>query len=96
MSSDDGSLAHDVQLALAVGDEKLRQGHLEVAAVTDPRAGALVDVMRNAGEPFNRHSGLEPVIRWEWYPPEFRETVHAILDAERVATSASSGTGWEG
>ncbi|WP_167042837.1 GPP34 family phosphoprotein [Salinibacterium sp. ZJ454] len=64
--------------------------------VVDPRAGALVDLMRNAGDRFNRRRGLEPVIRWEWYPAELRETVAAILEVEKLATSSASGTAYEG
>ena len=75
---------------------RLDTAWLHPDAVADPRAGAFVDLLRNAGEPFNRRRELEPVIRWEWYPAGIRETVLAILDEEKLATSAASGTGYEG
>lgn len=75
---------------------RLDTAWLNPGAVTDPRSGAFVDLLRNAGERFSRGAGRDPVIAWEWYPEEVRDTVAAILDAERTTTSASSGTGYEG
>ena len=66
--------------------------------VTDPRSGAFVDLLRNAGDPFNRRQEQEQeaVIRWEWYPSELRDTIQGILEAEKLATGAGPATGWEG
>ena len=52
--------------------------------VTDPRLGALVDVLRNSNDGFRGEQGVQPVIRWEWYPQDARDAVYAILWAERL------------
>ena len=75
---------------------RLDTAWLNPGAVTDPRSGAFVDLLRNAGRQFSRGAEGEPVIVWEWYPEEVRDTVAAIFEAERITTSASSGTGYEG
>lgn len=56
--------------------------------VSGPRAGAFIDVLRNGADVYSGEQGLHPYIRWEWYPEEVRETVHAILQAERIQFSA--------
>jgi len=75
---------------------RLDTAWLKPDSVTDPRSGAFVDLLRNAGERFNRGAQHETVISREWYPAEVRDTVATILEAERLTTSASSGTGYEG
>ena len=88
------SIADEPQYRASV--HRLDTAWLNHGAVADPRSGAFVDLLRNAGERFSRGAEGEPVIVWEWYPEEVRDTVVTILEAERITTSASSGTGYEG
>lgn len=95
-----GSLLHP----LTIEDEqqqrasvyRLDSAWLVPDSVTDPRAGAFVDIMRNAAGSFSRRREIEPVIRWEWYPSEVRDTIHEVLEGERYLTSSGAGSGWEG
>lgn len=59
-------------------------------AVTDPRAGALVDLMRNGGPQFRggRERPLKTNIVHEWYPSEARRTIDGVLYALRVRTAS--------
>lgn len=76
---------------------RLNSAWLKPDAVTDPRSGAFIDVLRNAGDQYSREAGKHgAVIAWEWYPRGMRDTIYAILDAERIANSLSSGAGYEG
>lgn len=96
--------AGGLRSALSIADEeqyraavyRLNAAWLNPDAVTDSRSGAFVDLLRNASERFSRGADQEPVIKWEWYPAAVRDTVAAILQAERITASASSGTGYEG
>lgn len=88
------SIADEQQYRAAV--YRLDTAWLKAETVTDPRSGALVDLLRNAGQRFSRGAEREPAIKWDWYPDGVRDTVETILEAERVTTSASSGTGHEG
>lgn len=76
--------------------QRLDTAWLNPEGVTDARSGAFVDLLRNAGERFSRGAQHEPTVRWDWYPEGPRQTVIAILEAERITASASSGTGYEG
>lgn len=104
-----GAIARDgkfggLKTTLTISDEqqhrdalqRLDKAWLGLEQVTDARSGAFIDLMRNAGERFSRGAQHEPVVRGNWYPDGVRETVAAILEAERIAASASSGTGYEG
>lgn len=55
--------------------------------VTDPRLGGIVDAMRNSGDLYSGELGLHPRIRWEWYPPEHRDLVEALLVGEYLNTA---------
>lgn len=61
---------------------RVDRARLAPQEVSDPRLGALVDVLRNSDDRFRGETGLQPTIRWEWYPKEVTETVNAILWAE--------------
>ena len=56
--------------------------------VTDPRAGALVDLMRNGSVPFRGEAARGEEIEHEWYPAGTRATVNGLLWAERVRTAS--------
>ena len=57
-------------------------------SVADPRTGAFIDVLRNGADSYSGEQGLQPRILWEWYPAAMRDTIHAILQAERIQFSA--------
>lgn len=86
---------------LAVVDEqqcqaamrRLDSAWLKPDAVTSPRNGAFVDLLRNAGARFNRGAEQESIIRWQWYPTEIRDTVQAILYTERILSTPPSAAG---
>ena len=64
--------------------------------VSSPRDAALVDLVRNANENFRIDDGTGPTTFRDWYPPELRDTIVAILEVEGVLTSAGGGGGYEG
>lgn len=68
----------------------LNQADLFPDAVTNPRAGALIDLMRNGGPRFRggRERPLTTNIVHEWYPPEVRPTIDGVLYALRVRTAS--------
>lgn len=70
----------------------LNRADLFPTKVTDPRAGALVDLMRNGGPHFRggRERPLTTQILHEWYPPEVRPTIDGVLWA-LTARTASGG-----
>jgi hypothetical protein len=54
--------------------------------VTDPRIGAVVDILRNSGNIYRGATGPQQPRTEEWYPAEVSETVDAILRAEHYLT----------
>jgi len=70
--------------------DMLNQADLAPTAVTDPRAGALVDLLRNGGPAFrsDRERPLTTNIVHEWYPPETRPTIDGVLYALQVRTAS--------
>ena len=57
--------------------------------VDDARTGAFIDVLRNGATSFTGESGPRSHIEWEWYPPQSRETIESILQAEATRFSYS-------
>jgi hypothetical protein len=55
--------------------------------VTDPRLGGIVDAIRNSGERYKGELGVQPRIRWEWYPAEHRDLIEALLAGEHLNTA---------
>src|SRR5690606_7131288 len=94
LHSRSGSLIIDDQAQRTPVRARLDGAWKDPEAVTDPRVGALVDIMRNVGQPFSirdpNGQGLEPVLHREWYPPELQDTIEAILTASMVLTSGSA------
>lgn len=88
------SIADEAQHRAAVF--RLDTAWLKPETVTDPRSGAFVDLLRSADQRFSRGAEREPIVKWNWYPEAVRDTVSTIFATERVTTSASSGTGYEG
>jgi hypothetical protein len=62
--------------------DKLDRARALPDQVTDPRTGALADVLRNAGNLFDGGPGIGPRMLREWYPENVRDTVDAILQGE--------------
>lgn len=65
---------------------KLDRARTQPDSVDDPRTSALVDLMQNAGNLYVGDAGLEPRMMREWYPPDVRDTVDAILQGESLVS----------
>lgn len=52
--------------------------------VNDPRVGAVVDLLRGGGNLYRGGFGQLDLIAGDWYPAEVRDTIAAILKAERL------------
>lgn len=65
---------------------KLDRARAKPDEVDDPRTGALVDVVQNAGNFYIGDTGPQPRMMREWYPPEVRDTVDAILQGEALVS----------
>ena len=68
--------------------EMLDTARRQPGAVTDPRSGALVDLMRNGAPQFRGEGVRGAEIEHEWYPREARATVNGLLWAQRVRTAS--------
>jgi len=54
--------------------------------VTDPRVGAVVDLLRNGGNLYRGATGPQEKRTENWYPAPVSETVDAVLRAEHYLT----------
>lgn len=55
--------------------------------VSDPRLGAVIDVVDHFGEAFSPEFSARPFIPRAWYPESVRTTIGHILRAETLVTS---------
>ena len=55
--------------------------------VTDPRLGAVIDVVDHFGEAFSPEFSARPFVPREWYPEPVRDSIGQILRAEALVTS---------
>lgn len=54
--------------------------------VTDPRLGAVIDVVDHFGEAFSPEFSARPFVPRQWYPESTRATIEQILRAEMLVT----------
>jgi hypothetical protein len=79
-----GYLAITDERAVAIAKHPANRARSMPDIVTEPRWGGIVDALRNSGERYKGESGLQPRIRWEWYPAEHRDAIEALLAGEHL------------
>lgn len=82
-----GYLAIEDERAVAVARHPADRARSMPEIVTEPRWGGIVDALRNSGERYRGEFGLQPRIRWEWYPAEHRDAIEALLAGEHLNTA---------
>jgi hypothetical protein len=68
----------------------MRRAQSLPGSVTDPRVGAVIDLLRNGGDLYRGYRGPTEDHDNHWYPGHARETVDAILRAEEFLTLSGS------
>jgi hypothetical protein len=82
-----GYLAIEDERAVALAKHPVARARSMPEIVTEPRWGGVVDAIRNSGERYRGELGLQPRIRWEWYPAEHRDAIEALLAGEHLNTA---------
>lgn len=82
-----GYLAIEDERAVAIAKHPANRARSMPEIVTEPRWGGIVDALRNSGERYKGELGLQPIIRWEWYPAEHRDAIEALLAGEKLNTA---------